>query len=224
MTSIFQKLLDIFKKQSKKEPQSITIHVMGKEYSIMPSTNKVSTDELSRIQKKQAARRKRGNRQDRRRAEFRIYEYAISLIRIQTAQSFFELDKAIIDYNRAIHGCNEERQNLNENHIATIIRFCKHQHAIGNCDYVLSTQDIENIYNWEGYRINYGPILNTLSSSYKLYWDNVIQNYKRNSDRQKRIQSIILQLEEMPSRKGLAFIPNINDIFNEIICYYQSLV
>ena len=90
------------------------------------------------------------------------------------------------------------------------------------CNHYISVEDEHKIYDWEHFGYDSYSVLKQVEHSFKCYWDEVLSNYKRQSDKNKRINYIINHLAEMKTNRTLMSIPHLQEILNTLIDHYTA--
>lgn len=85
----------------------------------------------------------------------------------------------------------------------------------------LSQKDINRIYDWRNFSYDGYEILSFAGKSFKDYWDDVIANYKRQADKNKRKKYLVEHLNEMKEKEMLKRIPHSKELFEDLIKYYS---
>ena len=102
------------------------------------------------------------------------------------SETFYDVNKTVASFDKAQKRLYEDEFTPTKEDITTAIRFCLYQNTTGKCDYSLSQKDINRIYDWRNFSYDGYEILSFAGKSFKDYWDDVIANYKRQADKNKR--------------------------------------
>lgn len=105
-------------------------------------------------------------------------------------------------YSNNKEAYEEARLQMKENHIIgtdidTAIRFCQIENINGECDHLLTSAEIDQLYRWHEIQINEEELLNEVIDSYQAYWNEVLDSYKRPSARKNRLTYLINNLNEV---------------------------
>lgn len=138
------------------------------------------------------------------------------------SQSFYDLEKAAEKFNEAKERLLEEDFRPSQEHVSAAIRFCRLQAKQAKCNHYISVEDEHKIYDREHFGYDSYSVLKQVEHSFKCYWDEVLSNYKRQSDKNKRINYIIKHLAEMKTNKTLMSIPHLQEILNTLIDHYTA--
>lgn len=140
---------------------------------------------------------------------------------LQASENFYDVNKTVASFDKAKKRLYEDDFTPTEEDITTAIRFCLYQNTTGKCDYCLSQKDIDRIYDWRNFSYDGYEILSRAGNSFKDYWDDVITNYKRQADKNKRKKYLVEHLNEMKEKDMLKHIPHSNELFDDLIKYYS---
>ena len=190
------------------------------EFSIQSSQDCMSKEELAQAKIRKAHRLRRYERLTRHRKIWAILNYAKCLEAINNAANFYDLDKALLDYQTAVERFKDSEFLPSKDNIT--FRFCDVQFYRGACEYHLTPEDKLIIANWETNTLDYNGILNTVSERFMEYWNDTLHKYIQNSARKKRVEYLITHLEEVKNRKGLSTIPQIADYLNNLKSYLRD--
>lgn len=189
------------------------------EKSLVVANSSKQTEYDLRMQKKH----RRYNRLLRHRRVWAVLRFIKEFENIQTSENFYELDKSITEFEVAKERLYEEDYTPGLEDLSTAIRFCLHQQATHKCAHRLSKNEIEKIYDWRLFSYNkHEPLVNA-AKRFKLYWDEVLESYKKQSAKCKRNEYVVNHLLEMKEKDTFLNIPNSKEIFDDLIEYYSSL-
>lgn len=141
---------------------------------------------------------------------------------LSSSSNFHEYKNNIASHNHAVEELKISKPD--KYHLEAAIRFCQIEYLCGRCDYELTQEDIDLLENWETKTIDNNRILNDILTTYKEYWDNVLDSYTRPSARIKRLQYLIQDLQEVMKMPFLQNTPNVLNNIKELQDYYQSLL
>lgn len=137
------------------------------------------------------------------------------------SKTFYDVNKTVASFDKAQKRLYEDEFTPTQEDITTAIRFCLYQNTTGKCDYSLSQKDINRIYDWRNFSYDGYEILSFAGKSFKDYWDDVIANYKRQADKNKRKKYLVEHLNEMKEKEMLKRIPHSKELFENLIKYYS---
>lgn len=137
------------------------------------------------------------------------------------SETFYDVNKTVASFDKAQKRLYEDEFTPTKEDITTAIRFCLYQNTTGKCDYSLSQKDINRIYDWRNFSYDGYEILSFAGKSFKDYWDDVIANYKRQADKNKRKKYLVEHLNEMKEKEMLKRIPHSKELFGDLIKYYS---
>ena len=173
------------------------------------------------IEKRRAKSYKRYDRLTRHKRIWAVLRFMKEFEKLNASENFYDMDKATANFSQAKERLYEEEFTPNQEDISTAIRFCQYQYAIGSCAHGLSQDDIDRVYDWRSFSYDVHEILSNVGESFKVYWDNVITNYKRQSDKNKRKEYLVHHLNEMKEKDVFKNIPHSDELFKELIEYYS---
>lgn len=137
------------------------------------------------------------------------------------SKTFYDVNKTVTRFDKAQKRLYEDEFTPTKEDITTAIRFCLYQNTTGKCDYSLSQKDINRIYDWRNFSYDGYEIFSFAGKSFKDYWDDVIANYKRQADKNKRKKYLVEHLNEMKEKEMLKRIPHSKELFEDLIKYYS---
>lgn len=140
---------------------------------------------------------------------------------LKASETFYDVNKTVASFDKAQKRLYEDDFTPTEEDITTAIRFCLYQNTIGKCDYSLSQKEIDRIYDWRNFSYDGYEILSRAGNAFKDYWDDVITNYKRQADKNKRKKYLVEHLNEMKEKDILKRIPHSKELFDDLIRYYS---
>lgn len=203
---------------------SVTVTIGDVEYTVnnlnLKSTS--SKEEREKAKEKRMLRYKRADKRERKLIIWRVLRYMITYRDLSSSSNFYEYKNNIASHNRAVEELKSSK--LDVYHLEAAIRFCQIEYLCGRCDYELTQEDIDLLENWETKTIDNNRILNDILTTYKEYWDNVLDSYTRPSARIKRLQYLIQDLQEVMQMPFLQNTPNVLNNIKELQDYYQSLL
>lgn len=196
--------------------------------SVNVSTAKKETKEIKRkqhrandLEKRRLKSYKRNDRISRHNRIWGVLRFIKEFEGVMSSNSFYDLDKATTNFKQAQDRLLDEDYTPTEDDITTAVRFCQYQFTTKHCIYKLSQKDVERIYNWREFSYDEHKALTQAAERFKCYWNEVILNYKRPSDKVKREKYLIEHLEEMKGKDTFSRIPASKEIFDELISYYS---
>ena len=172
-------------------------------------------------EKRRAKSCKRYDRLTRHKRIWAVLRFMKEFEKLNSSESFYDIDKATANFNQSKERLYDEEFTPNQEDISTAIRFCQYQYTKGSCTHGLSQNDIDRVYDWRSFSYDGHEILLNVGEHFKAYWDNVIANYKRQSDKNKRKEYLIHHLDEMKEKEVFRTIPNSDDLFKELIKHYS---
>ena len=137
------------------------------------------------------------------------------------SETFYDVNKTVAGFHKAQNRLYEDDFTPTKEDITTAIRFCRYQNTTGKCGYNLSQKDIDRIYDWRNFSYDGYEILYCAGNSFKDYWDDVITNYKRQADKNKRKKYLVEHLNEMKEKDTLKRIPHSKELFEDLIKHYS---
>jgi len=152
-----------------------------------------------------------------------VLSYAKCIQAIHTSDNFYDLDKALLNYQNALARIETPDFCPSENEILCAFRFCDMQNYAGKCEHRLSDKEKQSISNWNNFTLDYTNILEEVSKRFITYWDEALGSYRNKSAYLSRIDDIINHLNELKYKKGLSIIPYIEDSINKIQIHYIGL-
>ena len=198
--------------------ENIKITKEKKEKNLIVANLSKQTEYDLRKQKKH----RRYNRLLRHRRIWAVLRFIKEFENIQTSENFYELDKSITKFEAAKERLYEEEYTPSLEDLSTAIRFCLHQQATHKCAHRLSKNEVEKIYDWRLFSYNKYELLANTAKHFKLYWDEVLESYKKQSAKCKRNEYVINHLLEMKEKDTFLNIPNSKEIFDDLIEHYSS--
>lgn len=224
MPSILCRLLSLFKaKEEKPKDISCNIQIMGTEFAVNSAAINSSKDDLENFRRGKARKCGRYIRLMRHKKIWAVLSYAKSLYAVYDSDNFYDLDKAILDYENALARFDISDFHPSESDIQCAFRFCEIQSHMGRCEHHLTEAEKQNISNWDTYTLDYTNILIAVSKRFIKYWDEVLGNYKKKDAYLNRVEYIINHLEEVKHRKGVSTIPQIEDYIETLQTHYIEL-
>lgn len=221
MTSFIHHLFSLFKTNNKKpEEITITVNVMGKDYTVKPSNIHSSKEDLENLRKKKAKRYRRYERLMRHKKIWAVLNYAKSIEAIYDSKNFYDLDKSLLNYHNSIEHLNNSDFHPSEDNIICALRFCDIQYYQGECNHLLTCNERHRISNWQSSDLDYDSVFRTVSERFIKYWDDVLDGYKQKNDKMRRLEYLIDHLNEVRERKGLSEVPHIKDYLKKVQTYY----
>lgn len=145
-----------------------------------------------------------------------------SIESVTTSENFYDLDKALCDFQNTKARLLEKDYNPTKEEIEIAIRFCTISYAQGRCFHQLTSNEIYNVRDWETYYIYDSAIMDNTTTSFKAYWDSVLTNYKRPSAKINRINYLIEHLNEMNEKETLQQFSNFKEHIAKLISHYNS--
>lgn len=217
MASFLRRIFSAIDSSAKKKKDvSISINVLGKEYTVKSSNINLSDEDLAKAKDRRALKYKRYERMMRHKKIWAVLNYAKCLEAIYNSNNFYDLDKAILDYNRSVERFDQPDFAPSDVVIDCAFRFCDIQYSQKKCGHNLTDDEKHIITNWKSHSLDYIDILKNVSERFMCYWDGVVDNYLQNSDKEKRIEYLINHLEEVKYRKGLSSIPQLENYLSEL--------
>ncbi|MDE7414374.1 MAG: hypothetical protein K2N05_11405 [Muribaculaceae bacterium] len=111
---------------------------------------------------------------------------------------------------------------LNENDFLIINRFLTYKHSLGLCD-----RNSIPIVTYDGYisirNIDAEKYLIIAYNNYEAYWDDILSSYKRQSDKKKRLQSIIESLDS-DSKEPITHFPDVRKKIHYLSSKYENIL
>lgn len=224
MASFISRIFSVFKaKENKPKDISITVNVMGTEFTVNSSNIHASKEDLADWRARRARKYRRYNRLIRHKKIWTVLDYAKSLEAIYDSNNFYDLDKALLDYREALARFDIPDFHPSKNEILCAFRFFDMQNYTGKCEHRLSEKEKQNISNWSSHTLNYINILEAVSKRFITYWDEVLGSYKRKSAYLNRLEYLINHLYQVKNRKGLSTIPRFEEYINKLQVYYIEM-
>lgn len=203
---------------------SVTVTIGDVEYTVnnLNLKSTPSKEEREKAKEKRMLLYKRADKRERKLIIWRVLRYMITYRDLSSSSNFYEYKNNIASHNRAVEELKISKPD--KYHLEAAIRFCQIEYLCGRCDYELTQEDIDLLENWETKTIDNNRILNDILTTYKEYWDNVLDSYTRPSARIKRLQYLIQDLQEVMKMPFLQNTPNVLNNIKELQDYYQSLL
>lgn len=201
---------------------SITVTIGDVDYTVNNLKPKSTPSQEESAKEKRALRYKRADKRERKLIIWRVLRYMITYRDLSSSSNFHEYKNNIASHNHAVEELKISKPD--KYHLEAAIRFCQIEYLCGRCDYELTQEDIDLLENWETKTIDNNRILNDILTTYKEYWDNVLDSYTRPSARIKRLQYLIQDLQEVMKMPFLQNTPNVLNNIKELQDYYQSLL
>lgn len=151
-----------------------------------------------------------------------VLDFINSIESVSTSKNFYDLEESISWFQNAKTMLFEDDYHPTRKEIDIAIRFCTIRHAQRKCTHQLTSSEINDICNWESYYIDKSVITN-VAASFKSYWDDVLDNYKRPSAKINRINYLINYLNKIKEKESLQQFPNFKDHITKLISHYSSL-
>lgn len=224
MTSFLSRLFSVFKVRERKPNDIyISVNVLGTQVAVnsadIHSTKERSANFRDNVNRKY----RRYDRLMRHKKIWAVLSYAKSIEAIYSSNSFYDLDKAYLDYRNALARFDAPDSCPSENEIQCAFRFCDMQNCIGKCEHRLSEEEKRSISNWNNFNLDYTNILEAVSKRFITYWDDTLGAYRNKSAYLNRLDYIINHLNEVKHRKGLSMISQVEDYVNKVQLYYIDL-
>ena len=201
---------------------SVTVGIGDVNYTVNNLKPKSTPSQEDSLKEKRELRYKRADKRERKLIIWRVLRYMITYRDLSSSTNFHEYKNNIACHNHAVEELKTSKPD--EYHLKAAIRFCQIEYLCGRCDYELTQEDIDLLENWETKTIDNNRILNDILTSYKEYWDSVLDSYNRPSARIKRLQYLIQDLQEVMKMPFLQNTPNVLNNIKELQDYYQSLL
>ena len=152
-----------------------------------------------------------------------VLRFIVSIKDIEECTSFYDLDKAIDNYNDAYNRLSQVDYSPTTDDISVALRYCLIKHHQGSCSRTITNSEKESIFNWSNYHMDYEPILEQVTVSFQQYWDEVISEYKRVASKKNRIDYLVEHLNDMRKKKNIMQLPKIHERLNTLILHYTTL-
>lgn len=206
------------------EGVSVTITIGETEYTIedLKPKSTITIEERARSEEKRMLRYKRAENRERKLIIWRILRYMITYRDLSLSSNFYEYKKNITSHNHAIEELNASKPN--KYFIEAAIRFCRIEFRSGRCEYELTEKDIDRLKNWDTKPIDTQKILNDVLTSYKDYWNSVLDSYTHPSARNKRLQYLLQNLEDVMNEPYIQDNPNVLQDIKDLYDHYKSLL
>lgn len=203
---------------------SVTVTIGDVEYTVnnLKPKSTPSKEEREKAKEKRMLLYKRADKRERKLIIWRVLRYMITYRDLSSSSNFYEYKNNLAGHNHAVEELKISKPD--KYHLEAAIRFCQIEYLCGRCDYELTQEDIDLLENWETITIDNNRILNDIVTSYKEYWDSVLDSYTRPSARIKRLQYLIQDLQEVMKMPFLQNTPNVLNNIKELQDYYQSLL
>lgn len=124
-----------------------------------------------------------------------VLRYMVTYNNLMESSNFYDLKKNMEDYNKAKDMMT--KGGIQNPDIETAIRFCRMENLNGTCQHYLSIQEISQIKQWQNIEINEEELLDNTLTSYKFYWAEVLNSYKRPSARKNRLVYLVDDLNKV---------------------------
>nr|DAF62195.1 MAG TPA: hypothetical protein [Myoviridae sp. ctt8G1] len=184
--------------------------------------NKAKGENMTAYHKRMEYLYKRDINRMRKKRVWAMLRFLKSIESITTSENFYDLDKAICDFQNAKARLLEKDYNPAKEEIEIAIRFCTISYAQGRCFHQLTLSEMHDVRNWETYYIYDSAIMDNTATSFKAYWDSVLANYKRPSAKINRINYLIEHLNEMNEKETLQQFSNFKEHIANLISHYNS--
>lgn len=201
---------------------SVTVVIGDVNYTVNNLKPKSTPSQEDSHKEKRELRYKKADKRERKLIIWRVLRYMITYRDLSSSSNFYEYKNNLASHNHAVEELKTSKPD--KYHLEAAIRFCQIEYLCGRCDYELTQEDIDLLENWETITIDNNRILNDILTSYKEYWDNVLDSYTRPSARIKRLQYLIQDLQEVMKMPFLQNTPNVLNNIKELQDYYQSLL
>lgn len=201
---------------------SVTVVIGDVNYTVNNLKPKSTPSQEDSHKEKRELRYKKADKRERKLIIWRVLRYMITYRNLSSSTNFHEYKNNIASHNHAVEELKISKPD--KYHLEAAIRFCQIEYLCGRCDYELTQEDIDLLENWETKTIDNNRILNDILTTYKEYWDNVLDSYTRPSARIKRLQYLIQDLQEVMKMPFLQNTPNVLNNIKELQDYYQSLL
>ncbi len=209
-------------KREKQSELSITVDITGSTFTVNSADISMSKIELAEAKIRKARLYKRHERLMRHKRIWAVLNYAKCLEAINNAANFYDLDKALLDHQRAVERFNDLEFHPSIENIYCAIRFCDIKYCQGECEHYLTSEDKNIVFNLRANTLDYDTILKNVSNRFISCWDVTLDRYKQNNARKRRIEYLINHLDEVKNRKGLSTIPHITDYLNNLKAHYRD--
>lgn len=114
---------------------------------------------------------------------------------LMESSNFYELKSNKINYERAKGWMRKDH--IETLDIETAIRYCQMEHFYGICQRKLLDSDIELLYKWKEIIVDEDNLYAKVIQSYEVYWNKVLNAYKRQSAKKNRLNYLIDDLDEI---------------------------
>lgn len=224
MASFLNRIFSVFKaKNNNPNNLSISVNVWGAPVTVNSVDIKAANEELANYRDQKGRRYRRYARLIRHKNIWIVLSYAKCIQAIHMSDNFYDLDKALLNYQNALARIDTPDFCPSENEILCAFRFCDMQNYAGKCEHRLSDKEKQSISNWNNFTLDYTNILEEVSKRFITYWDEALGSYRNKSAYLSRIDDIINHLNELKYKKGLSIIPYIEDSINKIQIHYIGL-
>ena len=152
-----------------------------------------------------------------------ILRLMVTIKDVYESLNFYDLDKNRKEYLISYENLKNEIGIFDKKEIDIAIRYCKIKNAQNKCDYNIS-QEVESLfYAWESFQIDWIGVFRFVKETFKQYWDEVLDNYKKPSARSKRIAYLINHLSEIKTKDWIIQSKDYVDEVDNLIEYYKSI-
>lgn len=182
-------------------------------YSVNVYTNGEKTSEITispaTVEKREY--KKRPNlafleaRRERQGKVWAIFRYMNAYYDLLNSSDFYEYKASLSEFNESREKLKVEKPS--KIHFDIAFRFCNIKNCIGECEYKLQDNDIIKVRKWKTDTINHSELIENVSKSYKEYWDEVLNSYKRHTARANRLKYLIEKLSEYKQWPELQVVP-----------------
>ena len=126
---------------------------------------------------------------------------------LMESSNFYELKNNKSNYEQAKVWMRKEHIEILD--IETAIRYCQIEHFYGICKRRLLDSEIKLLYKWREITIDEDKLYTKVVQSYEVYWNKVLNEYKRPSAKKNRLNYLINDLEEIMQIPDIHNRPNI---------------
>ena len=161
---------------------------------------------------------KRKRYEVRKHSNWLAYRYIALYYELCNCNSFYDYERISEDFENIK---SQALGQVSHSNLVVAVKYCRIQNILGNCDYEITENDLRKLTNWEKLSSS-DEILLQVAGRYKLYWDEVVDNYKQKAARTKRLSYLISQLSEVKNKSYIHSSSAVSQKIDELIHHFKG--
>ena len=181
----------------KQKPVNKTIKITLTETDSLPNLDPVVNEKILKTLAKEWEEkdRKYDEREKRNYNNWLAYRLITSYKDFMDSSSFYDFEKKSEEFS--IIKKEALSKGLTNSNINVAIRYCRFQYYQKECNYKFKRADIKKLEQWKDLSVNDISIESLIN---KVYWDDMLLNYKGPSARVNRLKFLVENLEELKEK------------------------